>query len=48
MEVVNEEDVKTWIAQAYVSNHILENMCKSSPEKVTHVETQLAMHEVTV
>ena len=48
MEFINEEDVKIWIAKASVNNQILENVCKSSLEKVTHVETSLAMHEVTM
>ena len=47
MEVINE-DVKTWDAQASVSNYILEDMCRYTFEKVTHMETQLAMHEVIV
>ena len=48
MEVINEEYVKTWVGQASVSNYILEDVCRYSPEKVTHVETQFAMHEVNV
>ena len=39
MEVVNEEDVKNWVAQASVSSYILEDVCRSTPKKVTHVET---------
>ena len=39
MEVVNEEDVKTCVAKASVSNHILENVCRYAPKMVTRVET---------
>ena len=39
IEVVNEEDINTWVGQASVSNYILENMCRSAAEKVTCVET---------
>ena len=40
--------VKTWIAQASVSNYLLEYLYRLTPPKVTTVEAQLAVHEVTV
>ena len=43
MEVVNEEDVKTLVGKASVNSYILEDMFRSSPKKVTCMETQLAM-----
>ena len=48
MEVINEEDVRTWVAQASVNNYILEFLCRTAPERVTRVETQLSEHEVTM
>ena len=48
MEIIKEEDVKTWIAQASVINNLLEDLYKLNPPKVTEVESQLAVHEVTV
>ena len=40
--------VKTWIGQASVSNYLLEDLYRLTPPKVTAVETQLVVHEVTV
>ena len=48
MEIVKEEYVNTWLAQASVSNHILEDIYKLTPPKVTKVESQLVVHEVNV
>ena len=48
MEVDNEEDVNTWVGQASVNNYILEDMCRSALEKVTCVESPLAIHELIV
>ena len=48
MEVIKEEDVKTWIAQASVSSHLLEYLYKLTPPKVIEVESQLVVHEVIV
>ena len=48
MEVIKEEDVKTWIAETCLSNHLLEDLYKLTPPKVTEVESQLAVHKVTV
>ena len=48
MEIISEEDVKIWVAQASINNHILEDLYRLNPSKGTHVETQLVVHEVTV
>ena len=48
VEIINEADVRTWVAQASVSNYILEDLYRTTPERVTRVETQLAVHEVIV
>ena len=40
--------VTTWIAQASVSNYLLEYLYRLTPTKVTNVEAQLAVHEVAV
>ena len=48
MEVINEEYVRTWVAQASVNNYILEELYRLTAAKVTNVETQMAMHKVTM
>ena len=48
MEVISEYDVKTWISQASVSNYILEDLFRTTLEKVTGMESQLGVHEVTL
>ena len=48
MEVVNKEDVKTLVGKDFVRDHILEDVYRSTLEKVTDVETQLGMHKVTM
>ena len=48
IEIINEEVVKTQIAQAYISNYILEDLYRLTLPKVANVETQLVVHEVTV
>ena len=48
MEVIKEEDVKNWIAQASISNDIFEYLYKLTPPKVTELESQLDVHEVNV
>ena len=48
IEIISEEVVKTWIAQASVSNYLLEALYRLTPPKVTAVETQLVVHKVTV
>ena len=48
MEVISEDDVKTWVAQAKVRNYLLEYLFRTTPEKVTGAESQLVVHEVTV
>ena len=48
MEVINEDDVRTWVAQALASNYILEDLFRTTPEKVTTVESQLVVHKVIV
>ena len=48
IEFVNKEDINTWVGLASVSNYILEDVCRSTLAKVTCVETQLEMHEVTM
>ena len=48
IEGISEEVVKTQIAQAYVSDYLLEDLYILTPAKVTNVETQLAIHEVTM
>ena len=45
---VNEEDINLWVGHTFINPHILGGMCRSSTEKVTHVQTQLAVHEVTI
>ena len=48
MEIINEEDVTNWVVQASASNYILEELYRTNLERVTHVETQLVVHEVIV
>ena len=48
IEIINEEDVRTWVAQAYVSNYILEDLYRTTPKRVTRMETQLVIHKVTM
>ena len=48
IEVISEKVVKIWIAQASVSNYLLEDLYKFTQPKVTLVEGQLDVHEVTV
>ena len=48
MEIIKGEDVKTWLSQASISNHRLEDLYNSTAPKLTEVESQLPMHEVTV
>ena len=48
MEFIGEDDVKTWIAQALVNDYILRDLFRTTLEKVTGVESQLVVHEVTV
>ena len=48
MEVISEEDVKTCLAQGSIRNHLMEDLYRLTPAKVTCVESQLAIHEVTV
>ena len=48
MDIISEEDVKTWLAQASISKHLLEVMYRLTPTKVADVESQLTVHEVTV
>ena len=48
LEIINEEDVMTWVAEASVSNYILEDLYRTTPKRVTRVETQLVVHEVTL
>ena len=40
--------VETWIAQASVSNFLLEDLYRVTPPKLVEVESQLAVHEVIV
>ena len=35
MDIIKEDDVKTWLAQAAISNRRLEDIYKSTPPKVT-------------
>ena len=46
IEIISKEVVKTWIAQASVSNYLLEYLYRLTPTKVTNVETQLDVQEV--
>ena len=48
IEIFNEYDLRTWVAQASVSNYILEDLYRTTLEKVTCVETRLGVHEVIV
>ena len=48
IEGISEEVVKTWIAQASVSNYLLEDLYRLTPPKVKEVDSQLVLHEVTV
>ena len=48
MDVIKEEDVKTWIVQASVSSHLLEDLYKLTPPNVIEVESQFVVHEVSV
>ena len=48
MEIISEEYVKTWLAEASISNHLLEDLYRLTLAKVTKVESELAIHEVTV
>ena len=48
MASISEEDVKRWLAQYAVNNHLLEYLYGLNPTKVTEVESQLAIHEVNV
>ena len=34
IEVFNEEDLNTWVGQAYINTYILKGMCRSASEKV--------------
>ena len=45
---ITEEVVKNWVAQAAVSNCLLENLLSVTPPKVAEIKSQLAIHEVTV
>ena len=40
--------VKTWIAQASVSNFLLEELYSMTSPKLAELESQLAVHEVIV
>ena len=40
--------VKTWIAQAYVSNFLFEDLYRVTPPKLIEVESQMEVYEVTV
>ena len=48
MKVIDEEDVKTWVAQATVSNYIFEDLFRTTLENVTTVESQLVLQKVTM
>ena len=48
IEVFNEEDINIWVGKASFNSYILGEMCRPATEKVTRVETQLALHEVIV
>ena len=48
LEIINEDNVRTWVAQDSITNYILDDLYRATPEKVTYVDSQLAMHEVTV
>ena len=48
IEGISDEVVKSWIAQASISNHLLEDLYRVTPPKMAEVESQLAVHEVTV
>ena len=39
MEATSEDDVRTWVAQALASNYILEDLFRTTPEKVTGMES---------
>ena len=48
MEIISEDDVKTRIVQASASKYILEDLFRTTLEKVTGMESQLVVHKVTV
>ena len=48
IEGISDEVVKTWIAQASSSNYLLEDLYRVTTPKMAKVESQLAMHELTV
>ena len=47
IESISEEAIRLWIAQAFVHQHILEDLLSQTPPKVKEIESQLAKHEVT-
>ena len=48
IEGISEEVVKTYIAKASVSNYLLEYLYRLTPQKVAEVESELAVHEITI
>ena len=48
IEDISKEVVKILIAQAVVNNYLLEDLLRLTPPKVTKVESQLCVHEITV
>ena len=45
---ITEKVVKSLVAQAAVSNFLLEYHIKVNPSKLVGIQSQLAIHEVTV
>ena len=48
IEEISEEVVKTYIAQASISNNLIEDLYRVTPQKMVEVEPQPVMHEVIV
>ena len=48
MEIIKEDNIKTWLAQASINNHHFKDLYKSAPPKVIEMESQLVVHEVAM
>ena len=47
-QVAEEKVLKNWVAQASISNCLLENLLRETPPKAVEIKSQLDVHGVTV
>ena len=48
IKCITEKVVRNWVAQASISNFLLEYLLRVTPPKAMKIKSHLAIHEVTV